>query len=199
MVAGRPRSYDQRITITTNTEADLYYFGKDELGITAREAITLGYIGRIDSEIIVRKDISKEDLDRYFEIRNRVYKTQVLERERDEDVAQRVSNIAGEIRNDVSNKKLETSNEPENINWNKIPADQKVRVYTQQIFTRDERVQWISRYVSSDEEFRNSVLKLFCEEFIVRFKADTDRPFSKVDAGEIKNVLVSWAEAEEGV
>jgi hypothetical protein len=97
-MAGRPRLYDRRVPVTTNIEADLYSFGKDELFIPANEAITLGYIGMIDSELSVRKNISEPDLDRYLEIRNRVFKSNVLEKERDLDAAHRTADFSNDIR-----------------------------------------------------------------------------------------------------
>lgn len=39
----------------------------------------------------------------------------------------------------------------------------------------------------------------FVKEFASRFSKDRDRPFNKIDAGDIKRVLIAWAEAEEGV
>ena len=197
MAAGRPRSYEKRVNVTTNIEGDLYYFGKDRLGIPAREAITLGYIGRIDSEITVQKNFTAEELDRYFEIRNRIVKDLVLEREHDEEIIQRVSNLADDIRD----KSRQLPHEPElgSIDWNQIPDDQKTRVYIQQIFEPDERGIWIRDLVrASDDDQRDAILTDFVKEFVARFKADQDRPFNKVDAGEVRRVLLTWAEAEGG-
>jgi hypothetical protein len=200
MAAGRPRSYEKRVNVTTNIEGDLYYFGKDRLGIPAREAITLGYIGRIDSEITVQKNFTAEELDRYFEIRNRIVKDLVLEREHDEEIIQRVSNLADNIRDESRQLILKSESTSNTIDWNTIPEEQKIRAYIQQIFEPDERGIWIRDLVrASDDDQRDAILNDFVKEFASRFSKDRDRPFNKVDAGDIKRVLIAWAEAEEGV
>lgn len=197
MAAGRPRSYEKRVNVTTNIEGDLYYFGKDRLGIPAREAITLGYIGRIDSEITLQKNFTAEELDRYFEIRNRIVKDLVLEKEQDEETIQRVSNLADDIRDERRQLTLSTST---TIDWNKIPEEQRILVYIQQIFEPDERGIWIRDLVrASDDDDREAILADFVKEFAARFTKDRERPFNKIDAGEIKRVLITWANAEEGV
>lgn len=199
MVAGRPRSYEKRVNITTNIEGDLYYFGKDKLGIPAREAITLGYIGRIDSEITVQKNFTAEELDRYLSIRNRIVKDLVLEKEHDEEIIQRVSTLSDEIRENGKQSVQDQDNSIGEINWNQIPEDQRVRIYIQQIFTPAERKQWISDLNQcTDEDDQFEILNSFFGEFAARFKKDRDRPFSKVDTGEVKRVLVTWAESERG-
>lgn len=123
--------------------------------------------------------------------------------EKDQDYLERLMQERIDESNDQYEKacsiELPKPKEPEGINWATIPEETKVRIYIQQIFSREERAQWISNYLTADEETLSRVLKLFCEEFIARFKSDPDRPFTKVDAGEIKRVLVSWAEAEGGI
>lgn len=200
MAAGRPRSYEKRVNVTTNIEGDLYYFGKDRLGIPAREAITLGYIGRIDSEITVQKNFTAEELDRYFEIRNRIVKDLVLEKEQDEETIQRVSNLADDIRDERRQLTLKSESTSTTIDWNKIPEEQRILVYIQQIFEPDERGIWIRDLVRVfDDEDRDAILNDFVKEFASRFSKDRDRPFNKIDAGDIKRVLIAWAEAEGGV
>jgi hypothetical protein len=200
MAAGRPRSYEKRVNVTTNIEGDLYYFGKDRLGIPAREAITLGYIGRIDSEITVQKNFTAEELDRYFEIRNRIVKDLVLEKEQDEETIQRVSNLADDIRDERRQLTLKSESTSTTIDWNKIPEEQRILVYIQQIFEPDERGIWIRDLVrASDDDDREAILADFVKEFAARFTKDRERPFNKIDAGEIKRVLITWANAEEGV
>jgi len=198
MAAGRPRSYEKRVNVTTNIEGDLYYFGKDRLGIPAREAITLGYIGRIDSEITVQKNFTTEELDRYFEIRNRIVKDLVLEKEQDEETIRRVSNLADDIRDERRQLTLKSESTSTTIDWNTIPEEQKIRVYTEQAFTRDERKHWINKYLTASDDERPDVLKQFSDEYVTRFRADSNRPFNKLDLGVIKRVLVDWAEAEGG-
>lgn len=200
MAAGRPRSYEKRVNVTTNIEGDLYYFGKDRLGIPAREAITLGYIGRIDSEITLQKNFTAEELDRYFEIRNRIVKDLVLEKEQDEETIQRVSNLADDIRDERRQLTLKSESTSTTIDWNKIPEEQRILVYIQQIFEPDERGIWIRDLVrASDDDDREAILADFVKEFAARFTKDRERPFNKIDAGEIKRVLITWANAEEGV
>ncbi len=200
MAAGRPRSYEKRVNVTTNIEGDLYYFGKDRLGIPAREAITLGYIGRIDSEITVQKNFTTEELDRYFEIRNRIVKDLVLEKEQDEETIRRVSNLADDIRDERRQLTLKSESTSTTIDWNTIPEEQKIRAYIQQIFEPDERGIWIRDLVrASDDDDREAILADFVKEFAGRFTQDRERPFSKVDAGDIKRVLIAWAEAEGGI
>lgn len=198
MRTGRPRSYDQRISVNTNIEADLYSFGKDDLKIPACEALTLGYIGRIDAELAVKKGVDPEDLERYLEIRNRAFRDLVLEQKKEEEIIQRVSTLAQSVITEAKAQDL-PDNTPVIINWAAIPDDQKLKIYIQQIMEEDFRAFWISKYNSADEEDQFDVLTKFADDIICRHQADPNKPFRITDKNEIRKVLRTWADSARGL
>lgn len=101
MRTGRPREYVNRLTVTTNIEQDLYDLGKDQFEIPACEALTDGYIGKIDEAINVRKDVNEDTLDYYFSIRNRIVKDRVSEFKAKQRELKRVATFSGEVRDSI--------------------------------------------------------------------------------------------------
>jgi len=162
--------------------------------------MSYGLQGLIESEIIKTKKATPEEIDRYLEIKNRELQYIVTVRDTEKRALDEISKIREEARQNIlQNKQLEEK-APDGINWGMIPDDQKTRVYIQQIFEPDERGIWIRDLVrASDDDDREAILADFVKEFAGRFTQDRERPFSKVDAGDIKRVLIAWAEAEEGV
>jgi len=162
--------------------------------------MSYGLQGLIESEIIKTKKATPEEIDRYLEIKNRELQYIVTVRDTEKRALDEISKIREEARQNIlQNKQLEEK-APDGINWGMIPDDQKTRVYIQQIFEPDERGIWIRDLVrASDDDDREAILADFVKEFAGRFTQDRERPFNKVDAGDIKRVLIAWAEAEEGV
>ena len=79
----------------------------------------------------------------------------------------------------------------------------KVRLYTQKIFTKEERVFWMSRYRSTRPDLGGDGLTEFDDfrqeylnEFQFRMKQDPHFPFKNIRAGDILHVVSEWAEAE---
>jgi len=198
-VRGRPREYENRYPLTVSVEKDLWDYAQS-YGILGRDAMSYGLQGLIESEIIKTKKATPEEIDRYLEIKNRELQYIVTVRDTEKRALDEISKIREEARQNIlQNKQLEEK-APDGINWGMIPDDQKTRVYIQQIFEPDERGIWIRDLVrASDDDDREAILADFVKEFAGRFTQDRERPFSKVDAGDIKRVLIAWAEAEEGV
>lgn len=196
---GRPREYENRYPLTVSVEKDLWDYAQS-YGILGRDAMSYGLQGLIESEIIKTKKATPEEIDRYLEIKNRELQYIVTVRDTEKRALDEISKIREEARQNIlQNKQLEEK-APDGINWGMIPDDQKTRVYIQQIFEPDERGIWIRDLVrASDDDDREAILADFVKEFAGRFTQDRERPFSKVDAGDIKRVLIAWAEAEEGV
>ena len=195
---GRPREYDNRYSLTVSVEKDLWDYAQS-YGILARDAISYGLQGLIESEIIRTKKATPEEIDRYLEIKNRELQYIVTVRDTEKRALDEISRIREEARHNIlQNKQLEEK-APDSINWNTIPEEQKIRAYIQQIFEPDERGIWIRDLVrASDDDDREAILADFVKEFASRFSKDRDRPFNKIDAGDIKRVLIAWAEAEGG-
>ena len=196
---GRPREYDNRYSLTVSVEKDLWDYAQS-YGILARDAISYGLQGLIESEIIRTKKATPEEIDRYLEIKNRELQYIVTVRDTEKRALDEISKIREEARHNIlQNKQLEEK-APDSINWNTIPEEQKIRAYIQQIFEPDERGIWIRDLVrASDDDDREAILADFVKEFASRFKADQDRPFNKIDVGDVKRVLIAWANAEEGI
>jgi len=196
-VRGRPREYKNRYPLTVSVEKDLWDYAQS-YGILARDAMSYGLQGLIESEIIKTKKATPEEIDRYLEIKNRELQYIVTVRDTEKRALDEISKIREEARQNIlQNKQLEEK-APDSINWNTIPDDQKIRVYTEQAFTRDERKYWINEYLTASDDERPDILKQFSDEYVTRFRADSNRPFNKLDLGVIKRVLVDWAEAEGG-
>jgi len=198
-VRGRPREYVNRYPLTVSVEKELWDYAQS-YGILARDAMSYGLQGLIESEIIKTKRATPDEIDRYLEIKNRELQYIVTVRDTEKRALDEISKIREEARkNIIQNNELEPKT-PDGINWGTIPDDQKTRVYIQQIFEPDERSIWIRDLVrASDDEDRDAILNDFVKEFASRFSKDRDRPFNKVDAGDIKRVLITWAEAEGGI
>lgn len=196
---GRPREYENRYPLTVSVEKDLWDYAQS-YGILGRDAISYGLQGLIESEIIKTKKATPEEIDRYLEIKNRELQYIVTVRDTEKRALDEISKIREEARQNIlQNKQLEEK-APDGINWDTIPGDQKVRAYIQQIFEPDERSIWIRDLVrASDDDQRDAILTDFVKEFVARFTKDRDRPFNKIDAGDIKRVLITWAEAEGGI
>lgn len=196
---GRPREYENRYPLTVSVEKELWNYAQS-YGILARDAMSYGLQGLIESEIIKTKKATPEEIDRYLEIKNRELQYIVTVRDAEKRAVDEISRIREEARQNIlQNKQLEEK-APDGINWDSIPDDQKVRVYIQQIFEPDERGIWIRDLVRVfDDEDRDAILNDFVKEFASRFSKDRDRPFNKIDAGDIKRVLIAWAEAEGGI
>ena len=190
---GRPREYANRYSLTVSVEKDLWDYAQS-YGILARDAISYGLQGLIESEIIRTKKATPEEIDRYLEIKNRELQYIITVRDTEKRALDEINKIRDEVRQTHNNK---SDSHPE-INWETIPDDQKIRVYTEQAFTRDERKHWINKYLTASDDERPDVLKQFSDEYVTRFRADSNRPFNKLDLGVIKRVLVDWAEAEGG-
>jgi len=196
-VRGRPREYENRYPLTVSVEKELWDYAQS-YGILARDAMSYGLQGLIESEIIKTKKATPEEIDRYLEIKNRELQYIVTVRDTEKRALDEISKIREEARQSQCQHTAPT--EPDGINWDSIPDDQKVRVYIQQIFEPDERGIWIRDLVRVfDDEDRDAILNDFVKEFASRFSKDRDRPFNKIDAGDIKRVLIAWAEAEGGV
>ena len=196
---GRPREYENRYPLTVSVEKDLWDYAQS-YGILGRDAMSYGLQGLIESEIIKTKKATPEEIDRYLEIKNRELQYIVTVRDTEKRALDEISKIREEARQNIlQNKQLEEK-APDGINWDTIPGDQKVRAYIQQIFEPDERSIWIRDLVrASDDDDREAILADFVKEFASRFSKDRDRPFNKIDAGDIKRVLIAWAEAEGGI
>ena len=196
---GRPREYENRYPLTVSVEKDLWDYAQS-YGILGRDAMSYGLQGLIESEIIKTKKATPEEIDRYLEIKNRELQYIVTVRDAEKRAVDEISKIREEARQNIlQNKQLEEK-APDSINWNTIPEEQKIRAYIQQIFEPDERGIWIRDLVrASDDDQRDAILTDFVKEFVARFKADQDRPFNKVDAGEVRRVVRTWANAEEGI
>lgn len=203
---GRPKTYDRRAIVTTNIEADLYSFGKDELGIPANEALSSGYIGCIDAELKVTKDIEPADLDRYLEIRNRVYRDMVLQQRQEEEIIHNVSTFAGEVRTEVS-KIIENDVKSTPINrWDNV-TDEKFPVeYIRYLFDEETRKTWIKNLVRAykeEEDDDNSyatsdVLEGFVQEYSRRYAKDENKPSRKLEWNQVRRVLSTWADSVRG-
>jgi hypothetical protein len=185
--------------LTVSVEKELWDYAQS-YGILARDAMSYGLQGLIESEIIKTKRATPDEIDRYLEIKNRELQYIVLVRDTEKRALDEISKIREEARkNIIQNNELEPKT-PDDINWGMIPDDQKTRVYIQQIFEPDERGIWIRDLVrASDDDQRDAILNDFVKEFASRFSRDRDRPFNKIDAGDIKRVLIAWAEAEGGI
>lgn len=192
---GRPREYENRYPLTVSVEKELWDYAQS-YGILARDAMSYGLQGLIESEIIKTKKATPEEIDRYLEIKNRELQYIVTVRDTEKRALDEISKIREEARQSQCQHTAPT--EPEGINWDSIPDDQKVRIYIQTIFTPTERRDWVERFLCTYEDEQEQVLNHFFREFVTRFKADQDRPFNKVDAGEVRRVLRTWANAEEG-
>ena len=193
---GRPREYENRYPLTVSVEKDLWDYAQS-YGILGRDAMSYGLQGLIESEIIKTKKATPEEIDRYLEIKNRELQYIVTVRDTEKRALDEISKIREEARQSQCQHTAPT--EPDGINWDSIPDDQKVRIYIQTIFTPTERRDWVERFLCTYEDEQEQVLNHFFREFVDRFKADQDRPFNKVDAGEVRRVLRTWAEAEGGV
>jgi len=182
-----------------SVEKDLWDYAQS-YGILGRDAMSYGLQGLIESEIIKTKKATPEEIDRYLEIKNRELQYIVTVRDTEKRALDEISKIREEARHNIlQNKQLEEK-APDSINWNTIPEEQKIRAYIQQIFEPDERSIWIRDLVrASDDDQRDAILTDFVKEFVARFTKDRDRPFNKIDAGDIKRVLITWAEAEGGI
>jgi len=204
MRTGRPRSYDQRISVNTNIEADLYSFGKDDLKIPACEALTLGYIGRIDAELAVKKGVDPEDLERYLEIRNRAFRDLVLEQKKEEEIIQRVSSLAQSVKDEA--KVNDTSEQKGRINWTRVPAEKFPAEYVRHLFTEPERAIWINELIEAyedeeqdEESYASSdVLDRFVKEYFCRRNSDENKPSRMLSHNEVRNVLRTWADSLRG-
>lgn len=196
---GRPREYENRYPLTVSVEKELWDYAQS-YGVLARDAMSYGLQGLIESEIIKTKRATPDEIDRYLEIKNRELQYIVTVRDTEKRALDEISKIREEARkNIIQNNELEPKT-PDDINWGMIPDDQKTRVYIQQIFEPDERGIWIRDLVrASDDDQRDAILNDFVKEFASRFSRDRDRPFNKIDAGDIKRVLIAWAEAEGGI
>lgn len=192
---GRPREYENRYPLTVSVEKDLWDYAQS-YGILARDAISYGLQGLIESEIIKTKKATPEEIDRYLEIKNRELQYIVTVRDTEKRALDEISKIREEARQ--SQCQHTAPAEPEGINWDSIPDDQKVRIYIQTIFTPTERRDWVEQFLCTYEDEQDQVLNQFFSEFVTRFKQDDDRPFNKVDAGDVRRVLRTWANAEEG-
>jgi hypothetical protein len=148
MRTGRPRSYESRLAITTNIEEDLYTLGHDELKIPANVALTLGYIGRINSEFAVNGCKNPEDLDRFLEIQNRAFRDLVLEQKKEQDTIDRVSNIATEVRK-TSDK--ETEEEKKAAEELKKKKAEKIEVYDRGDDTR--KIISMEKYLNDPDSY----------------------------------------------
>jgi len=197
MRTGRPRSYDRRISVNTNIEADLYEFGKDDLGIPACEALAYGYIGRIDADLIVRKDIDADALDRYYEIRERVFRDLVTVQKKEQDIISRVSGLANEVRSEASVKPHPA--QPTGINWDLIPEDQRIPRYIQTIMPEDTRAFWISEYNKAEEEDRFDVASSFAEDLLDIYREESEKPVKITDKNSVRKTLQQWADSARGV
>ena len=192
---GRPREYENRYPLTVSVEKDLWDYAQS-YGILGRDAMSYGLQGLIESEIIKTKKATPEEIDRYLEIKNRELQYIVTVRDTEKRALDEISKIREEARQNIlQNKQLEEK-APDGINWDTIPGDQKVRIYIQTIFTPTERRDWVEQFLCTYEDEQDQVLNQFFSEFVTRFKQDDDRPFNKVDAGEVRRVLRTWAEAE---
>jgi len=106
MRTGRPKEYVNRLTVTTNMEQDLYDLGKDHFEINACEALTDGYIGKIDSIINVTNNIEPVLLDYYLSIRNRIVKDRVSEFRDKQRQLKQVAAFSGEVNDAIHNASL---------------------------------------------------------------------------------------------
>lgn len=195
---GRPREYDNRYVLSVSVEKDLWDYAQN-YNILARDAMSYGLQGLIETDVIKTKKATPEEIDRYIEIKSREMKYSVTVRDREAHAIEEIKNIRDEVRRNIPQHEPSTIEEP-SINWDSIPDEQKVRVYIQQIFEPDERGIWIRDLARAlDDEDRDAILSEFVKEFVARFTKDRERPFNKVDAGDIKRVLVAWAEAEGGI
>jgi len=182
------RLYVDPVTNSVREERALFSFSK-KLGKTNGQFYRLGVLtycrvlietGNMSQTLLAEyKAISEKDQD-------------YLERLMQERIAE-----SNDHYNQACSIELPKPKMPE-INWETIPDDQKIRVYTEQAFTRDERKHWINKYLTASDDERPDVLKQFSDEYVTRFRADPNRPFNKLDLGVIKRVLVGWAEAEGG-
>lgn len=193
---GRPREYDNRYQLTVSVEKDLWNYAQD-YKILGSDAISYGLQGLIESDIIKTKKATSEEIDRYLEIKSRELKYCTTVRDRERHAIEEITSLRDEA-NRKRSEQVEPQPTPDTINWAALPEDQKTRVYIQKIFTPEERAFWISRYLAADEDDQPTILKQFVSEFVTRFTQDEDRPFNKVDAGEVKRVLRTWAESQEG-
>ena len=188
---GRPREYENRYALTVSVEKDLWDYAQS-YGILARDAISYGLQGLIESEIIKTKKATPDKIDRYLEIKNRELQYIVTVR----DTEKRAIDEISKIRAEAQQKQLQETTEPETqINWDTLPEEQKVKTYIQTVFTPEERKYWIERVIHAEDDDVLDVYTYFANEFLTRFTNDTDRPFGKVDMGEIRRVLRTWAEA----
>lgn len=192
---GRPKTYDRRIVITTNIEADLYSFGHDGLEIPANEALTSGYMGCIDEELKHRSDIDPEELERYLEIRNRNFRELVFKQKLEEEIINCVSTLAGSVREEATRKE---DPRPAEINWLKVPEEKKLSMYIQTIMEEDFRAFWISKYNSAKEEDRFSVTTDFADKVIELYKQDPNKPIKLTEKPSIRKVLETWADSVRG-
>ena len=98
MKAGRPKEYKNRVQITSNIEQDLLDIGREYFKIRACEAITTGFIGKIDSFIDTNiEQVDPDILDLYFSIRNRIIKDRSEEYRTKQKEAKKASLFTGEV------------------------------------------------------------------------------------------------------
>lgn len=196
MVKGRPREYYSRYPLTVSVEKELWDFA-NQYGILARDAISLGFQGIIENDLIRTKRIPKEEMVRYMEIKNRELQFLISNRERESDIIKQVS----EINETVSGLSLDNTlkpPEPSQINWETVPEDLKLATYILILMPEDFRAFWISKYNSADEDDRFGILTEFAKNVICRHKENPDKPFQLKYLNDIRNVLRSWADSARG-
>lgn len=100
---GRPKEYESRYPLTVSVEKDLWDYAQ-KYGILARDALSYGLQGLIETDIIKTKQATPEEIDRYLEIKNRELQYSVNLRNRERDTIQEISNIRDDIKQSLSIK-----------------------------------------------------------------------------------------------
>lgn len=150
MKPGRPKEYKNRVQITSNIEQDLLDIGREYFNIRACEAITAGFIGKIDSFIDSNiEQIEPDILDLYFSIRNRIIKDRSEEYRAKQREAKHAAQFSEEI-----DKAIQEASETEKERKSRLEKQRSEKLFVYDLGDDSRKIITREQYENDPESYK---------------------------------------------